>query len=301
MKKIILAAGVMLAMAFSCFAANPESDFEYDLVPKAEVKLLAQQFKELNPNEDYIDITWYNGDDYAKLIEIPEEIEGCKVIKISHMGIPTKTEKIIVPASVVYIKEFTRSVPTIEFLRAKDSPFAWAGDVRMESMTELPTDRKIIFVNTNNIAKIYLPAMESFTWPKNWTCMYYGKSGDDYLEGWAKQGDKVLRNMKREFYAFPELNIDSGYNKSEVIFEEGIEEIPVRLLETCIKIVLPKSMKNVRNINDSYGFLIEFVSDVKGNIVIPEGAKINFMPGCISGPLSISAKKALQAQGYNVD
>ena len=305
MKKLILTVVAMLAMAFTCFAANPESDFNYDLVPKAEVKLLAEQFKELNPNEDYVWVTYYKGNDNAELIEIPEEIEGCKVIKVSG-DIPKKIKKVIIPASVVLITEFSTNYPfdtTIEFLREKNSPFAWSGSIHMKKWTELPTDRKIIFVNDINITKISLPKMESFTWPKNWTAMYYKSKYDmGYETGWLKQGDKTLRNMKIEAYAFPELDIDDGNsNNTELIFEEGIEEIPVRINKTCVKVVLPKSLKIVRNINNSYGDLISFSPDLKGTIVIPEGAKINFMPGCIYGQLSISTKKALQAQGYNTD
>lgn len=297
MKKIILAVGAMLAMAFACFAANPESDFDYDLVSKAELKLLAQQFKEINPNEDYIGITWYKGDDYAELIEIPEEIEGCKVIK-ANFSAPKKTKKVVVPASAVFIN-IEINYPfntTIEFLRAKDSPFAWGGRVVMKGMSELPTDRKIIFVNTNNIATIYLPELESFTWPKNWTCMYYGEPGDEFLEGWAKYDNQTLRTRRIQSLAFPILS----YYKGELNFEEGVEVFPVKMEQTICKIVLPKSMKTVYNINGSES-LIWFSTAEKGNIVIPEGAKINFMPGCILGPLSISTKKALQAQGYNTD
>ena len=76
MKKIILAAAISVAMAFTCFAANPESDFDYDLVNKNEVKLLSEQFKELNPTEDYVEITYFNGaEGKDAIIEIPEEIE----------------------------------------------------------------------------------------------------------------------------------------------------------------------------------------------------------------------------------
>ena len=100
MKKIILAAAISVAMAFTCFAANPESDFDYDLVNKNEVKLLSEQFKELNPTEDYVEITYFNGaEGKDAIIEIPEEIEGCKVIKVR---LNLQAKKLIVPPSVVY-------------------------------------------------------------------------------------------------------------------------------------------------------------------------------------------------------
>ena len=36
MKKNILAVGAMLAMSFACFAANPASDFVYDMAPDGQ-------------------------------------------------------------------------------------------------------------------------------------------------------------------------------------------------------------------------------------------------------------------------
>lgn len=303
MKKIILAVGAMLTMAVTCFAANPESDFSYDLVTKAELKILAGQFKELDPNEDYVEVLSYKGDQNAELIEIPEEIEGCKVIKISGT-IPAQTKKVVVPASVVLVRNFETGYyanTTIDFLRAKDLPFAWGGLIRMKNWTELPTDRKIIFVNGDErgVCRIHLPELETFTWPKNWSCMMYGKPY--YMgvndKGFYEQGDeKLLVNDGHDDRAFPYLY----YDKGELRFEEGIEVFPVGMNGTSCKIVLPKSMKTVWKLEYDSA-LIKFSGGEKGNIVIPEGAKINFKPGCISGQLSISTKKALHAQGYDTD
>lgn len=304
MKKIVLAVGAMLTMAVTCFAANPESDFSYDLVTKAELKILAGQFKELDPNEDYVEVLSYKGNENAELIEIPEEIEGCKVIKISGR-IPAQTKKVVVPASVVLLRNFENDYnTTIDFLRAKDLPFAWGGLIRMTNWTELPTDRKIIFVNDGEkyyeISRIKLPELETFTWPKNWSCMMYGKPYYiDADKGFFEQGDeKLVNNGEHDVRAFPYLD----YDKGELRFEEGIEVFPVRMDGTSCKIVLPKSMKTVWKLWYSPDdFLIKFSNGEKGNIVIPEGAKINFKPGCISGQLSISTKKALHAQGYDTD
>lgn len=303
MKKIILAVGAMLTMAVTCFAANPESDFSYDLVTKAELKILAGQFKELDPNEDYVEVLSYKGDQNAELIEIPEEIEGCKVIKISGW-IPAQTKKVVVPASVVLVRKFRiNDNTTIDFLRAKDLPFAWGGGIRMENWTELPTDRKIIFVNeaeeSYDSSRIWLPELETFTWPKNWSCMMYGKPKYIDDKGFFEQGDeKLVDDGDHDNRAFPYLHY-----KGELRFEEGIEVFPVRMYETSCKIVLPKSMKTVWKLswNADSDALIKFSDEEKGNIVIPEGAKINFKPGCISGQLSISTKKALHAQGYDTD
>ena len=53
MKKIILAVGAILAMSFACFAANPESDFVYDMAPDGQgvmitsKKLTAERIAEI--------------------------------------------------------------------------------------------------------------------------------------------------------------------------------------------------------------------------------------------------------------
>lgn len=78
MKKIILAVGTMLAMALSCFAANPESDFGYELVDQKEVKVLAEKFKELNPKEDYIAITYYKGNVRGKKLRFPKKLRDAR-------------------------------------------------------------------------------------------------------------------------------------------------------------------------------------------------------------------------------
>ena len=64
MKKILLAASIMLTVIFACFAANPESDFEVDLTP----------------DETGVMIISYLGT--SSVIDIPEEIEGFPVVQI---------------------------------------------------------------------------------------------------------------------------------------------------------------------------------------------------------------------------
>lgn len=301
MKKIILAVGAMLAMSFACFAANPESDFGYELVDQKEVKVLAEKFKELNPKEDYIAITYYKGNERGEKIEVPEEIEGCKVIKVNFYGnTDIYVDKIIIPASVVYFASNTSvKYPQIEFLRDKDQPFIWRGYVDLTEQKTIPVDRKIIFLypgqNLKSDIRISVPE-KKFTWPKNWT--WAGLYMNNYLGGdnqfhWINPGFK-----------FPDqgtLHYGSIRFKEEEIemsFEEGYEELPIMLDNSDIKkLILPNSLKKITRyirIGDS--------SDYKGTIVFPEGAKITIEPGAIDCEnLSISTLKALKAMGYNTD
>ena len=304
MKKIILAVGAMLAMTFACFAANPASDFGYELVDQKEVKVLAEKFKELNPKEDYIAITYYKGNVRGKKIEVPEEIEGCKVIKVG-FGVNTNiyVDKIIIPASVVYFDNVYNNVvdPQIEFLRDKDQPFIWEGSVRLDKQNTIPVDRKIIFLypgqNLKSTITISVPE-KKFTWPKNWTWAglyennYWG--GDNQFH-WVNPGFKFPDNSFIHYgtISFKESEI-------EMSFEEGYEEIPILLSSSAIKkLILPNSLKKITKngkirIGDS--------SNYKGTIVFPEGAKITIEPGAIDCDyLSISTLKALKAMGYNTD
>ena len=301
MKRFILAVGAMLAMSFACFAANPESDFGYELVDQKEVKVLAEKFKELNPKEDYIAITYYKGNVRGEKIEVPEEIEGCKVIKVNFYGnTDIYVDQIIIPASVVYFASNTSvKYPQIEFLRDKDQPFIWCGYVDLTEQKTIPVDRKIIFLypgqNLKSDIRISVPE-KKFTWPKNWT--WAGLYMNNYLGGdnqfhWINPGFK-----------FPDqgtLHYGSIRFKEEEIemsFEEGYEELPIMLDNSDIKkLILPNSLKKITRyirIGDS--------SDYKGTIVFPEGAKITIEPGAIvCDNLSISTLKALKAMGYNTD
>ena len=302
MKKIILAVGTMLAMALSCFAANPESDFGYELVDQKEVKVLAEKFKELNPKEDYIAITYYKGNVRGKKIEVPEEIEGCKVIKVEFDGnIDIYVDKIIIPASIVYFDSSSAVDPQIEFLRDKDQPFIWRGNVNLSKQETLPVDRKIIFLypGDNLNSHIYISVPEKkFTWPKNWT--WAGLYKNNYLGGdnqfhWVNPGFKFPNDSVICYgtISFKESEI-------EMSFEEGYEELSIYLSDSDIKkLILPNSLKKItkdRNIR------IGDSSDYKGTIVFPEGVKITIEPGAIDCTnLSISTLKALKAMGYNTD
>ena len=301
MKKIILAVGAMLAMSFACFAANPESDFGYELVDQKEVKVLAEKFKELNPKEDYIAITYYKGNERGEKIEVPEEIEGCKVIKVNFYGnTDIYVDKIIIPASVVYFASNTSvKYPQIEFLRDKDQPFIWRGYVDLTEQKTIPVDRKIIFLypgqNLKSDIRISVPE-KKFTWPKNWT--WAGLYMNNYLGGdnqfhWINPGFKFPDQGTLQYGSirFKEEEI-------EMSFEEGYEELPIMLDNSDIKkLILPNSLKKITRyirIGDS--------SDYKGTIVFPEGAKITIEPGAIvCDNLSISNLKALKAMGYNTD
>lgn len=301
MKKIILAVGAMLAMSFACFAANPESDFGYELVDQKEVKVLAEKFKELNPKEDYIAITYYKGNERGEKIEVPEEIEGCKVIKVNFYGnTDIYVDKIIIPASVVYFASNTSvKYPQIEFLRDKDQPFIWRGYVDLTEQKTIPVDRKIIFLypGENLKSDIYISVPEKkFTWPKNWT--WAGLYMNNYLGGdnqfhWINPGFKFPDQGTLHYGS-----IDFKEEEIEMSFEEGYEELPIMPYNSKIKkLILPNSLKKITRyirIGDS--------SDYKGTIVFPEGAKITIEPGAIDCEnLSISTLKALKAMGYNTD
>ena len=64
MKRFILTVSAMLAMAFSCFAANPESDFIYDMAPDGEGVMIKQ----------------YKGK--STTVIFPDTIEGLPVTQI---------------------------------------------------------------------------------------------------------------------------------------------------------------------------------------------------------------------------
>lgn len=68
MKRFILTVSAMLAMAFSCFAANPESDFIYDMAPDGQGVM----------------ITSYKGK--STTVVIPDTIEGLPVTQIGTTG-----------------------------------------------------------------------------------------------------------------------------------------------------------------------------------------------------------------------
>ena len=68
MKRFILTVSAMLAMAFSCFAANPESDFVYDFAPDGQGVM----------------ITSYKGK--STTVVIPDTIEGLPVTQIGENG-----------------------------------------------------------------------------------------------------------------------------------------------------------------------------------------------------------------------
>ena len=305
MKRFILAVGAMLAMSFACFAANPESDFGYELVDQKEVKFLSEKFKELNPQGDYIAITYYKGNVRGEKIEVPEEIEGCKVIEVQFDGnTDIYVDKIIIPASVVYFASNTSvKYPQIEFLRDKDQPFIWRGYVDLTEQKTIPVDRKIIFLYPGEslYSEIYISVPEKkFTWPKNWT--WAGLYKNDYLGGdnqyhWINPGfkfpDQSTHILKYGSIGFKEEEI-------EMSFEEGYEELPISLSNSMIKkLILPNSLKKITK---NRIIRIGSSSDYKGTIVFPEGAKITIEPGAIvCDNLSISNLKALKAMGYNTD
>lgn len=93
MKRFILTVSAMLAMAFSCFAANPESDFIYDMAPDGEGVMIKQ----------------YKGT--STTVVFPDTIEGLPVTQISSNDIldytlfPSKDKRynITVPKSVKVI------------------------------------------------------------------------------------------------------------------------------------------------------------------------------------------------------
>ena len=64
MKRFILTVSAMLAMAFSCFAANPESDFIYDLAPDGQGVMIKE----------------YKGK--STTVVFPDTIEGLPVTQI---------------------------------------------------------------------------------------------------------------------------------------------------------------------------------------------------------------------------
>ena len=303
MKRFILTVSAMLAMSFACFAANPASDFGYELVDQKEVKVLAEKFKELNPKEDYIAITYYKGNERGEKIEVPEEIEGCKVIKVNFYGnTDIYVDQIIIPASVVYFASNTSvKYPQIEFLRDKDQPFIWRGYVDLTEQKTIPVDRKIIFLypGQNLKSDIYISVPEKkFTWPKNWTWagLYYNNYlGGDNQYHWINPGFKFPDQGTLHYGS-----IDFKEEEIEMSFEEGYEELPIMPYNSNIKkLILPNSLKKITKnrtirIGDS--------SDYKGTIVFPEGAKITIEPGAIvCDNLSISTLKALKAMGYNTD
>lgn len=287
MKKIILAFGMVLATAFACFAASPAKDFDYHLMSQSELTDLSLFVNGLNTKGDFIEITGYNGRDST--VEIPAEIEGCKVIKVTIDGW-SSGDKYVVPASVIWVyMPDDHGIPDVEFLRPKDAAFFWETSV-------LPTDeklreRKIIFTRsgTSNVS-LSLPDVETFTWSKNWsTCI----TGD------MNFNIKPEYNSHRKFYLKP-YSYDTPVE--ELIIEEGVQELPFMVHDCCEKLVLPKTLKIIRGGHDMNFFIGTISSDYHlTDIVIPAGAKIKIEPESIRGAsgMSITTQKALKAQGYS--
>ena len=268
MKKIIVAFGMVLATAFACFAASPASDFEYHRMSESELTDLSRYVNGLDAKGSFIAVDEYKGGDST--VEIPAEIEGCMVIKVTIRG---SSKKYVVPASVIWVwtiaADSYHPLPDIEFLRPKDAAFFW------ETML-LPTekklrDRKIVFPGTQ---WLYLPHVETFTWSKNWsTCAYYN--------------DGIKYNKSSNTYLF-------GYDVEELIIEEGIQELPFTINDACEKLVLPKSLKII------YPNTI-IVDDNLKDIVIPAGSKIKIRANAIVDAylLSRTTRKTLDALGYD--
>ena len=270
MKKIIVAFGMVLATAFACFAASPASDFEYHRMSESELTDLSRYVNGLDAKGGFIEIDKYKGGDST--VEIPAEIEECKVIKVT---IDDSSKKYVVPASVIWFHTTCQNheMPVIEFLRPKDAAFFWQTYI-------LPTekklrDRKIIFVpSTEATRALYLPDVETFTWSKNWsTCAYYN--------------DGIKYNKSSNTYL-------CGYDVEELIIEEGIQELPFTIYDSCEKLVLPKSLKII------YPNTIIVDGNLK-DIVIPAGSKIKIRANAIVDAymLSRTTRKTLDALGYD--
>ncbi|MBQ2553186.1 MAG: hypothetical protein II563_10115 [Treponema sp.] len=267
MKKIIVAFGMVLATAFACFAASPASDFEYHRMSESELTDLSRYVNGLDAKGSFIAVDEYKGGDST--VEIPAEIEGCMVIKVTIRG---SSKKYVVPASVIWVCTIGRysdePLPDIEFLRPKDAAFFWK-TIRLP--TEKLRDRKIVFPGTQ---WLYLPHVETFTWSKNWsTCAYYN--------------DGIKYNKSSNTYLF-------GYDVEELIIEEGIQELPFTINDACEKLVLPKSLKII------YPNTI-IVDDNLKDIVIPAGSKIKIRANAIVDAylLSRTTRKTLDALGYD--
>lgn len=275
MKKIILAFGMVLATAFACFAANPASDFDYGLMSESDLKDLSRYVNGLNTKGDYISLS-YNGNDST--VEIPEEIEGCKVIRVTLTG----DRKYVVPASVIWVYtngDYYNPIPDIEFLRPKDQAFFWETSMlpRGEELEKL-RDRKIVFIapSYDGVVPAVRMTGKSVTWSKNWST---------FTTKWMKYNSNDFRV--------------EGF-LDELIIEEGFQELPFCFCASCEKLVLPKSLKIIRKGTIQADIYLK-------DIVIPAGAKIKIEPDAIEGDgmgggvdnMSITTQRALKAQGYS--
>ena len=256
MKKIIVAFGMVLATAFACFAASPASDFEYHRMSESELTDLSRCVNGLDTKGSFIAVDEYKGGDST--VEIPAEIEGCMVIKVTIHG---SSKKYVVPASVIWVwtidADSYHPLPDIEFLRPKDAAFFW---MTMLLPTEKKLrDRKIVFVDNGGF---YLPSVETFTWSKNWSI----KNSNAYL---------------------------FGYDVEELIIEEGIQELPFTIHDACEKLVLPKSLKiiypNTIIVDDN---LKDIVIPAGSKIKIRANAIVD------AYMLSRTTRKTLDALGY---
>ena len=275
MKKIIVAFGMVLATAFACFAASPASDFEYHRMSESELTDLSRYVNGLDAKGGFIEIDKYKGGDST--VEIPAEIEECKVIKVT---IDDSSKKYVVPASVIWVSTrdavSSHPIPDIEFLRPKDAAFFWQTHV-------LPTekklrDRKIVFIDDGSFE---LPSVETFTWSKNWsTCAY------------TVFDNKPVYNSAK--YLYLNGSAEYGYIVEELIIEEGFQELPFTIHDACEKLVLPKSLKII------YPNTI-IVDDNLKDIVIPAGSKIKIRANAIVDAylLSRSTRNTLDALGYD--
>lgn len=312
MKKIILLLSFALTTLFAVFAANPESDFEYEFLSNYEKGWLSQVEPSVDKSKDYLKITKYIGK--SKTIDIPGDIEGYPVAATVFYG--SGFSKVIVPASIIYLGN-----PYLETLEHPNCVIELSGSRKNVLIVEggcfqyfkkLPIETKILA-----FGDIYFGKVSSITWSKNWKTnphpydmgMGINRSPSFWqfykrkkITGLASLAASELTNTSG--FTRPQISEHTGDCIKEFIFEEGCEEITGGFLGNCRhleRLVIPKSMKFIYGGKADWNTLCSGYLEGKLDIEIAPGCQVEFDGRGFYFPenkITIKSRKRLQEIGF---
>lgn len=310
-KNLILVFLALISTAF-CFAANPESDFDYVFLNNYEKGWLAQVEPSVDKAKDYLKITKYIGK--SKIVDIPKEIEGYPVIATVFFG--SDFNKVIVPESIIYLGnpyynmvEHPNAV--IELSGSRNTVLIMDGEC-FQYFKKLPMETKIL-----TFGDIYFGNVSSITWSKNWKTNPHpydmGMGIDTLPSYWQFYKRKKITGLlslatseltNTSGFTRPQISEHSGEAIKEFIFEEGCEEITGGFLGRCShleKLVIPKSMKFIFGGKANWNTLYSDYLYGKLDIEIAPGCQVEFDNRGFYFPenkLTIKSRKRLQEVGY---
>lgn len=313
MKKRFFLVFLTLVSTIFCFAANPESDFDYDFLDKLEKSWLNKVEPSVDTSKDYLKITKYIGK--STTIEIPKEIEGYPVIA-SVFSNPGKHTRVIVPETIIYLgnpyyiyEDHPNAV--IELTGTRKTQLIMDGEC-FQYFKKVPMETKIL-----TFGDIYFGKVSSITWSKNWKTnphpydmgMGVDRSPSYWLFYKRKKITGILSLASSEFtntsgFTRPQISEHSGDAIKEFIFEEGCEEITGGFLGRCShleRLVIPKSMKFIFGGKANWNTLCSDHLTGKLDIEIAPGCQVKFDNRGFYFPenkLTIKSRKRLQEVGY---